>query len=165
MSPHRLVVERQQFKFSCAHMTVFPDGSKERLHGHNYQVGIALELREVSFATMIPFADLKAELAALCAEWKEYTFLAARNPYFELVRHDDDEVEFRLCGKRYVLPVEDVKILPLDNISVERLAEHVASLLIERTRRVFEREVVLGLEVTVTESPGQGASCYRRLRE
>ena len=41
-------------------MTVFPDGSKERLHGHNYTVALSLELSDTSFAKIIPFAVIRA---------------------------------------------------------------------------------------------------------
>lgn len=30
---HRIYVGKDAHKFSAAHMTVFPDGKKERLHG------------------------------------------------------------------------------------------------------------------------------------
>ena len=42
VAPVRIHIARPEFKFSCAHMTVFPDGSKERLHGHNYIVVVEL---------------------------------------------------------------------------------------------------------------------------
>ena len=40
---HRISIAREQYKFSCAHMTVFADGTKERLHGHNYTVAIEID--------------------------------------------------------------------------------------------------------------------------
>src|SRR5215208_1596525 len=129
---HRLTVARDQYKFSCAHMTVFPDGTKERLHGHNYQLGIALDVSDVSLGAMIPFAALKAALGELCHAWKERVLLAARNPHYQVVRDDGQELEFRLCGQRYVLPRGDVMLLPIDNIAVEPLAAHIADLLSER---------------------------------
>ena len=95
-------------------MTVFPDGSKERLHGHNYYLALTVELRNIDFASMVDFGPLKRALGTLVNEWKEYTLLATKNPYFELVRRDEEEVEFTLCGKRYVLPMSDVLLLPID---------------------------------------------------
>src|SRR5690349_18278925 len=102
-------------------MTVFPDGTKERLHGHNYTIAVEV-------AAMIPFAPIKDALAELCATWKEHVLLAARNPWFVVMRDDDRELEFTLCGARYVLPRGDVLLLPIDNISVESLAAHIASI-------------------------------------
>jgi 6-pyruvoyltetrahydropterin/6-carboxytetrahydropterin synthase len=157
---HRMVVAREQYKFSVAHMTVFPDGSKERLHGHNYQVSAVLELTDISFAHMIAFAPIKDALAAICLDFRERTLLAQKNPFFELIRDDGDEIELRLCGKRYVLPREDVLLLPIDNIAVEPLAAHVADLLLARLAGLLPEGVVSALEVTVHEGPGQGASCH-----
>ena len=157
MTTHRILIAREQYKFSCAHMTVFPDGTKERLHGHNYAVHVALEVDRIELAAMIPFASIKAALADLCAAWKEHVLVAAKCPFLELVR-DDDELEFKLCGERYVMPRGDALMLPIDNISVEALAAHVAALLRERIA-VLEAPHVMALEVTIEESPGQGASC------
>jgi 6-pyruvoyltetrahydropterin/6-carboxytetrahydropterin synthase len=161
---HRLTVAREQYKFSCAHMTVFPDGTKERLHGHNYQLGVALDVSDVSFAAMIPFAPVKAALAELCASWKERVLVAERNPFYQLVRDDGVELEFRLCGLRYVLPRGDALVLPLDNIAVEPLAAFIADHLATRLAAILAPAHVLGLEATVSESPGQGSSCYLDLQ-
>ena len=155
---HRIRIAREQYKFSCAHMTVFADGTKERLHGHNYTLAIELEIERVELAAMLPFAPIKAALGELCAAWKEHVLLAAHNPYFELLR-DDHELEFRLCGERYVLPRRDALLLPIDNVSVEALAAHVAELLAARLAHPNARALV----VTIEESPGQGARCERPL--
>lgn len=161
---HRLVLAREQYKFSCAHMTVFPDGTKERLHGHNYTVAVALEVDRIDLPAMVPFAPVKAALAELCAAWKEHVLIAAENPHLEIVRDDAElELEFRLCGERYVLPRGDVLLLPVDNVSVEALAAHVAQLLAARLASLAAPHV-RALEVTIEESPGQGASCELALR-
>jgi 6-pyruvoyltetrahydropterin/6-carboxytetrahydropterin synthase len=161
VSRHRIRIARDQYKFSCAHMTVFPDGTKERLHGHNYTIAIAIDVAQVELAAMVPFALIKASLAELCAAWKERVLLAARNPHLAILR-DDAELELTLCGQRYVMPREDALLLPIDNVSVEALAAHVAVLLRERIAALSPH--VQALEVTVEEMPGQGASCAVDLR-
>ena len=153
---HRISIAREQHKFSCAHMTVFPDGTKERLHGHNYTIAVALEVDAVDLPAMIPFAPLKAALADLCAAWRERVLLANTNPYFEIIR-EDTELEFRLCGERYVMPRGDALLLPIDNISVEALAWHAAERL--RDLAPIDLSAVRSLAVTIEESPGQGATC------
>ena len=159
---HRISIAREQYKVSCAHMTVFPDGTKERLHGHNYTIAIGLDVDRVELAAMIPFAPIKAALGELCAAWKEHVLLATKNPFFVMVR-DGDELEFTLCGERYVMPRQDALLLPIDNISVEALAAHIAALMVERIKLLAAPQV-LALEITVEESPGQGASCTLPLR-
>ncbi|MGE3543659.1 MAG: 6-pyruvoyl tetrahydropterin synthase family protein [Kofleriaceae bacterium] len=162
MAAHRVSIAREQYKFSCAHMTVFPDGTKERLHGHNYTVAVAIELDRVDLAAMIPFAPVKAALGELCQAWKERVLIAEAIPHLSIMR-DDDELELTLCGARYVLPRGDVLLLPIDNISVEALAAHVARVLRDRVA-VLDAPQVQALEVTVEESPGQGASCWLPVR-
>ena len=153
-SASRISIAREQYKFSCAHMTVFPDGTKERLHGHNYALAVALEVSDVSLQAMIPFAAIKAALAALCAEWREHVLIAGQNPRLEVLR-DDKQLELRLCGELYSFPRGDVLVLPIDNISVEALAVHAA----ERLHAMLALPAtVSALEITVEESPGQGAS-------
>ena len=154
---HRIRIARAEHKFSCAHMTVFADGTKERLHGHNYTVVVAIEVERVDVAAMIPFAPIKAAIAELCAAWKEHVLLAAHNPFFEIVR-DDHELELKLCGERYVMPRKDALLLPIDNISVEALAAHLAVTLRERITGLAAAHVT-SLVVSVAESPGQSASC------
>jgi 6-pyruvoyltetrahydropterin/6-carboxytetrahydropterin synthase len=150
---HRIEVAREQYKFSCAHMTVFADGSKERLHGHNYTIAIALEVSSIELAHMVPFSSIKHALRELCATWKEHVMLATKNPFF-VIKTEAPELEFTLCGERYVMPRGDALLLPLDNISVETLAAHVAELLAE----TINAPTAISLEVTIEESPGQGAS-------
>ncbi len=159
---HRIVIAREQYKVSCAHMTVFADGTKERLHGHNYAIKLALDVDSIAFADMLPFAPLKAALAKLCADWKEHVLIATKNPHYVQIR-DDHELELTLCGDRYVFPRGDVLLLPLDNISVEQLSAHIA----EHLRTALATELaphVTSLEVTVEESPGQGATTMLALR-
>jgi 6-pyruvoyltetrahydropterin/6-carboxytetrahydropterin synthase len=164
---HTIRIARAEHKFSCAHMTVFADGSKERLHGHNYTVAVALEVERVDVAAMIPFAPIKAAIAELCAAWKERVLLAAHNPWFEVMGDGGsalgDELEFRLCGARYVMPLGDALLLPIDNVSVEALAAHAAALLRDRLVALGLLHA-LALEVVIEESPGQGASCTLPLR-
>ena len=159
MVSHRIRIARAEHKFSCAHMTVFADGTKERLHGHNYTIAVVLEVDRIDVASMIPFTPIKTAIRDLCAAWKEHVLLAAKNPWFTIVR-DDRELEFLLCSERYVLPRGDALLLPIDNISVEALAAHVADQLRERLTGLG----ATSLEVTIEESPGQGASCTIALR-
>lgn len=142
-------------------MTVFPDGTKERLHGHNYSIALALDLARVDFAAMLPFKAIKNVLGELAQLWKERVIIAHHNPQLVILR-DDTEFELTLCGQRYAFPRGDVLLLPIDNVTVEALAAHVAELLAEKIKPLSPH--VTALEVTVSEHPGQGASCMVEIR-
>jgi 6-pyruvoyltetrahydropterin/6-carboxytetrahydropterin synthase len=138
-------------------MTVFPDGSKERLHGHNFNVSVALDLEEVGIEKLLDLGIVKKAVEAQCREWNEHLLLGTKNPKLELVR-TDGEVEFRLCGKRYVVPAEDVVLLPVDNVVVENLSVEFARRVVERLGSALTPGVVSGIEVEVREARGQGGS-------
>ncbi len=157
-APYRIHVKRDRYKFSCAHMTVFPDGKKERLHGHNYYVSLTIELYTIDFASMIDFGPVKEALAELCAEWKEHTLLATENPHFTIVKQDEREIEFTLCKQRYLLPMSDVLLLPIDNLAVEPLSKHACDRLYAAMSELLPATVVKAIEVTIEENPGQGAT-------
>jgi 6-pyruvoyltetrahydropterin/6-carboxytetrahydropterin synthase len=161
---YRIHLKRDRYKFACAHMTVFPDGSKERLHGHNYYVSLTIELRTIDFRSLIDFGPVKEALAELCAEWKEHTLLATENPHFEILHQDDIEIEFTLCKQRYVLPRGDVLLLPIDNLAVEPLSKLACDRLLSSMHDHLPGSVVSALEVTIEENPGQGATTRRELQ-
>ncbi len=140
------------------HMTVYPGGHKERLHGHNFRIILDVEIRDGGMAAMIDLGVARRALDALCDAWRERTLLAANNPHLEILR-DDTELEFRLCGDRYVLPRGDVLLLPIENTSVEGLAEHVAAVLAVQ----LAHPNVRALDVRVDELPDIGASFHVEL--
>jgi 6-pyruvoyltetrahydropterin/6-carboxytetrahydropterin synthase len=143
-------------------MTVFPDGSKERLHGHNFNVAVALDLHTIDLEHLLDLGIVKRAVLEQCKEWHERLLLPERCPALEILRRDA-EVEFRLCGQRYLLPAEDVVFLPVDNVVVESLAVELARRVVERLGPWLRPEVVAGVEVEVREAPGQGGRFYWQL--
>ena len=163
--PVRIFVGRENHKFSCAHMTVAPDGSKERLHGHNYQVRVALELSNSSFEKFLNMHIIKDVLEKLCREWNEYLLVAEKNPHLKLIKATKQETEFLLCEKRYVVPSDEIRLLPIDNIVVEALAVEFARRFCLAIADQLHKGNVVGIEVEVTEARGQGATFYQAVSQ
>lgn len=155
---HRSHIRKEALKFSSAHMTVFPDGTKEALHGHNYSTELTVELRDIGLDSMVPFSELKTAVRALCQLWDEKVFLAQHCPLLKIVRDHAGELEFTLCGKRYVLPRDEVLMLPADNITTETLAHQFGMALVSKLDLTHRLPVITGLTVRIDESAGQGAS-------
>ena len=156
---HRIRIARAEHKFSVAHMTVFPDGTKERLHGHNYTVAVEIEVERIELEAMIPFTSIKTAIGELCATFKERVLIAERNPFLTIIA-DGPELELTLCGERYVFPRADVLLLPIDNVSVEALASYAATQLASRLALATARAI----SVTIEESPGQGSTTTVAIR-
>ena len=156
MKRHRIFVGKDVHKFSSAHMSLFPDGSKERIHGHNFRVSVSLVVKDTWVENMVDFALLKAALVEQCREWDQRLLLPAQAPSLKVTRQDATETEFTFCGKRYVVPADEVTLLPMTNVVVETLAEGFARAYVKRLGAALRPGVVETVEVTVTESEGQG---------
>lgn len=141
-------------------MTVFPDATKERLHGHNFQVTVGIDLADIAFEKFLDFGLVKAAVFGQCQEWDEHLLLPERCPFLTVARSDSLETVFTLCGKRYLVPTEDVILLPVDNVVVESLAVEFTRGLLKRLGDKLAPGVVMGIEVSVSESQGQGGSYY-----
>ncbi len=155
-------IRKDNLKFSAAHMTVFPDGSKENLHGHNYQVELTVELRDSpSLSQMLSYEVFKQALKTVCDLWDEHVLIAGANPWMTTLAADEDTYAFQLCGKRYLLPADEVVVLATDNIT----AENLAKVLFERfwleltgNVSVTWQEQIAAMSLRIDESRGQGAT-------
>ncbi len=156
---HRIHIRKEYLKFSAAHLTIFPDGTHERLHGHNYSTQIDIHLREVHFEKMIPFSLIKEAIETICEEWDEKVLIAAQNPFLSIKSTHSNEVEFSIGKKRYVLPQEDTVLLQLDNITAETLASEGCRRLILALNGKLGFELMHSIEFRIEEAPGQGATC------
>ena len=161
-SNHRIYVGKDAHKFSAAHMTVFPDGTKERLHGHNFQVSVAIDLKDVSFKSFLDFSIIKEALNGQCKALDDRLLLAEKCPHLQIIKSDKVEVEFTLCNKRYVVPADEVLLLPLENIATETLAMEFGKRFVQRLDATLIKRLIVGVEVNITESRGQGGMCYWR---
>ncbi|MCB0403967.1 MAG: 6-carboxytetrahydropterin synthase [Bdellovibrionales bacterium] len=162
----KLTIEKDRFKFSSAHMTLFADGSKEALHGHNYTVRLDVVLSGSSLAQTISFSVFKDLLGPLCEAWDERILIATANTQTQCQK-EGNSLEAVVCGKRYVFPSDEVVCLNVENITSELLASELAGRLVEALKNsgYWGKELVSGvanpiqgIELHVIETAGQGAS-------
>jgi 6-pyruvoyltetrahydropterin/6-carboxytetrahydropterin synthase len=147
-------VDKEYLKFSAAHFLIFPDGSAERLHGHNYRVYVALEARLSPHGLVLDFQHIKPLVRELVGELDERWILPAKHPELG-VEQKDGVVEVRYRERRYAAPVEDVLLLPINNTSAENLATLLGRRLLERLRARHPDLVVQELRMAVEETAGQ----------
>jgi 6-pyruvoyltetrahydropterin/6-carboxytetrahydropterin synthase len=68
-------IEKDYLKFSAAHFLIFPDGSAERLHGHNYKVFLDLHTELDKHGLVINFQEIKPMMRKLCDELDEHLLI------------------------------------------------------------------------------------------
>jgi 6-pyruvoyltetrahydropterin/6-carboxytetrahydropterin synthase len=146
---------KENFKFSAAHFLIFPDGSCERLHGHNYRVFVEIEARLSSHGLVLDFKQVKPVVRELVDELDEHWIVPGQHPVLTWTPRSDDVVEVRYQGRYYAAPREDVIVLPINNSSSENLAGWLAGELRSRLASRFTDVEVRRLRVGVEETSGQ----------
>lgn len=148
---YRIVLAKEDFKFSAAHFTLFADREAELLHGHNYRVTVEMSGGELDELGLL--ADLesaKRVLRQLCGRLDNRTLLPAASPRLAVAR-EAGAVEVRLGERTYRFPEADVLVLPLANTSIELLAR----LVWDEMAAHLQGTRVEALAVSVEESAGQ----------
>lgn len=148
---YRIVLAKEDFKFSVAHFTVFDSRNAESLHGHNYRVAVELEGDRLDGqGLLVDIAKVKARVRELCADLDNFTLIPRNNDVIR-VREDGDSVEVRFAGRLYRFPAAEVRLLPLANTTMELFAgwfwDHLAPEL--------PADRIEVLAVTVEETVGQ----------
>ena len=151
-----LSVEKERLGFAAAHFSILESGS-ERIHGHNYRVGLRATGRVRRDGTMVDFAALKDAVAAECDLLDHRMLLPAECPEVAIEPAVDGHVGVRQGTRRFLFPEAEVEVLPVRNTTCECLAEY----LLGRVRARLG-ELPVRLELTVEESPGQGATIAER---
>ena len=149
-------LKKETFKFSCTHFTIFGENEAERMHGHNYHVQFDLHFADISKTDglAVDFNTIKPIIKDLCDHLDEHILLPANSPFCE-ISTQGDQIELRFNNKFYSLPLEDVKILPVLNISSEELARYMA----EQFLKLCPKSISLQkIETTIEETRGQGVT-------
>lgn len=147
---------KEDFKFSAAHFTLFPDGQAELLHGHNYQVELELTGEGLdSYGLLCDFVAVKRAIRGACERLDTRTLVPRDSGELGL-SEEEDGVVVTYQDRRYVFPARDVLVLPLVNTSIELLARWLWHEMAPGLRNT--QVTVLG--VSVAETAGQ--SCWYR---
>jgi dihydroneopterin triphosphate aldolase (PTPS-III) / 6-pyruvoyltetrahydropterin synthase len=158
---YRVVVEKDYLKFSAAHFIAYK-GFREPLHGHNYQVSVALSGAVGADGYVLDFGIVKRVTKAVCDELDERVLVPAHSDCLAVSQEGASVVVVYEDGTRFVFPASDCVLLPIVHASAEELAEYV----LMRLREGLGAHAMRGLteiEVGVSEAPGQAAYCRAQL--
>jgi 6-pyruvoyltetrahydropterin/6-carboxytetrahydropterin synthase len=159
-----LLLNKEYFKFSCAHFLIFPDGSKERLHGHNYHVQVWIEAGLSESGLVLDFIQVKPVVKALCDKLDEHYLLPVEHPEIRY-QERDGHLFWQYRDYHYQAPRSEVILMPINNSSVENLARWFARELMAHLQARFLDLQMQRLTVSVSETRGQSGSCTLLLEE
>ncbi len=153
-------ISKEDIKFSAAHFTVFNATERERLHGHNYAVQLAVTAPVGEDGICFSYKDIKTRLRELCARLDEYTLIPQLSPYLR-IEEDGEFYTVWFNGEEIPLLKSDTLLLPIRNSTVEEFARYLRDCFVDdayfvRTRGICE------VVVKVSSGPGQsGSSSWR----
>ncbi|MHC4892293.1 MAG: 6-pyruvoyl trahydropterin synthase family protein [Planctomycetota bacterium] len=148
-------IDKEYLKFSSAHFLIFPDGSAERLHGHNYRVYVEVDGRLSPHGLVLDFKEVKPVVRQLCDELDEHWLVPGEHPVLKVEHRDDGVVEVRYRERYYAAPAEDVIVLPINNTSAENFSGWIGQELMSRLGTRFPDVWIRRLVVAVEETSGQ----------
>ena len=148
-------IDKEYLKFSAAHFLIFPDGSAERLHGHNYRVYLEVEGALTRHGLVLDFKRVKPVVRELLDALDEHWLLPGEHEELRASERADGVIEVRYRERYYAAPREDVIVLPINNTSAENLATWVGRELRARLRARFPDADLRAMRVAVEETAGQ----------
>jgi len=152
---------KEAMKFSAGHFTIFSADRRERLHGHNFAVSVSITGEPDDNGMMGDYGEFKRIVFDLCRDLDEWFLLPGRSPHLVL-REEGPYLFAEFDGKTLPFLRSDVQVLPIRNITVEELARHLCTRLVDEGR-VLAIAPIHRLTVKVSSGPGQlGSASWRR---
>ncbi len=147
---------KEPFKFSCSHFTILSERHAERLHGHNYQMTVDIQLSEIEpkLGMAFDFNAVKPRIKMICDELDERILLPEKSPYLRL-KASDGQVDVRFAHKTYSFPEEDCLRLPIVNVTSEELARYICLRMMQSLEEIPSWTAIT---VRVEETRGQSVS-------
>jgi 6-pyruvoyl-tetrahydropterin synthase len=153
-----LEMARTEFGFYAAHIALY-NGEVEPLHGHTFQVALRVSGEPNTSGMVVEFSEIKPAMRDAVAPLRRRTLVPGQAP--ELRITPNGESLSIICGrKRYLLPTEDVTMLPLANTTLEALAGYLLS----RVRPQLQRAGLVAAELELSEFPGTSATARTHFR-
>jgi 6-pyruvoyltetrahydropterin/6-carboxytetrahydropterin synthase len=155
-------IYKEYFKFSAAHFLIFPDGSAERLHGHNYRVFVEIAAELSRHGLVLDFKQVKPVVREMVDELDEHWLVPGEHPVLRWNDRGDGVCEVRYLDRYYAAPTNDLIVLPINNTSSENLATWLGRELQRRLSARFPELVVHQLRLAVEETAGQSGVYHYR---
>jgi 6-pyruvoyl-tetrahydropterin synthase len=152
-----LKMARAEFGFYAAHLALY-HGEVEPLHGHTFQVAFRMTGEPDISGMVAEFSEIKPALRDVVAPLRRRTLVPGHAPELRITPKNNSLSI--TCGRKcYLLPAEDVTVLPLVNTTLEMLAGYLLSQVLPQ----LQRAKLVAAELTVSELPGTSATAHADL--
>lgn len=146
-------IEKAYLHFAAAHFTIFSATDRERLHGHNWRMGVEITGEVDDNGLCFDYAIYKEILKKLCHKYDEYTLIAEQSPYLTIT---DDSDFYYIKHNEITQPLlkTDTILLPIKNVTIEELSHFFLSELTE-DKAFLEKLKIRAFEVRISSGVDQ----------
>ena len=149
-------ISKQDIKFSAAHFTIFSATERERLHGHNFAVELAVTAPVGDDGICFSYKDIKTRIRTLCETLDEYTLIPLQSPHMRITEEGALYI-VHFNGEKIPLLKSDTLLLPVRNSTVEEYARYLLGLFVGDGTFVRDRNIC-EVVIKVSSGPGQSGS-------
>ena len=114
-------LEKENMTFNAGHTTIFFFFLREPLHGHYYQVFVAITAWVSENGMKFDYRYYKKRVGDLCESLNQIFLMPMYSPFLEF-SEDEAYYYFKFNHKTMPFLKEDVKLMPLTNITIEELS-------------------------------------------
>ncbi|MGH4025387.1 MAG: 6-pyruvoyl trahydropterin synthase family protein [Pseudonocardiaceae bacterium] len=147
-----LEMARAEFGFYAAHLALY-HGEVEPLHGHTFHVALRVSGEPDASGMLVEFNAIRTAVRDAVAPLRRRTLVPGRAPELQITPKQDG-LSITAGAKRYLLPADDVTVLPLTNTTLEAIAGHLLGQVVPQLRNTG----MVAAELEVTEPPGTSAT-------
>lgn len=158
MSNYSTTVElkKPNMSFSAGHTTIFSATEREPLHGHRYEVYLAISTKIKENGLTFDYRYYKDRVQSLCKQLHQTFLMPTASPYL-IYDEDEDYYYFTFNHKKMVFLKEDITLMPLSNITIEELSRWFIEALTE-DKKALKAHHITRLEIKVFSAPNQSAN-------
>lgn len=122
MTEKTLKIHRGSLRFAAGHFTIFSKTEREKMHGHNYYIEAEITAAMDEAGITFDYRILRNRLTEICAQLNTYFLLPTQSPYL-MLSEQGDYIEAIFNEKKLFFLKEDVKLLPIRNVTLEELSD------------------------------------------
>ena len=148
-------LQKENMTFNAGHTTIFSATEREPLHGHYYQVAVGITAWVSENGMKFDYRYYKKRVGDLCQELNQIFLMPMYSPYLEFSQ-DEAYYYFRFNHKTMPFLKEDVKLMPVSNITIEELSRWFVMRLTDDEAELDRLEIEK-IEIKVFSAPGQSA--------
>ena len=147
---------KQDLKFSSGHFTIFSATHRENMHGHNYQVSVAISTQVSENGLNFDYRFYRDKVKVLCKQLNGLFLLPAHSKYLK-IETNQQEILATFNNEKLSFLKRDAIVLPLSNITIEELSHWFLSDLVS-DKEQLKNHAIQKIMVTVSSEPGQSGS-------